>query len=96
MMQVWINPADGQVMAIYRGCKYTGTVWQERGFQEAEAPDNMRITRDHKVALRDGAVTAMETSPNPERPPPPKQMTDIEKIERATGLPIDRLKAALA
>lgn len=73
-MEIWFNPENGQVMAVYtRG--YSGTVWRDRGFERAIAPRNLgRIRRGHRVTVEHGVVVSVEPSPNPEKPQPDRSI----------------------
>lgn len=64
-MQIFYDPANGQVMAIYT-FPYTGSVWQKRGFLPAET--DIPLTRDYRVTVEDGLVVAAEPHENAEQP----------------------------
>lgn len=66
-MQIFYNPEDGQVMAVYSG-RYTGTVWQSRGYLAAES--SIPLTRDHRVTVSGGKVVSAEERVNSEQPEP--------------------------
>ena len=92
----FVDPATGQVMALYENCRPGGTHWQDQGFAEVEVPDNIKITRDKRLTVedRDGKLIAtravdFDNSVKP-APPPPREKTDLElKIEELEA----RLKA---
>lgn len=91
MKQIFYDPKTGQVMAEYRNCRYGGTAWQDKGYVEVEAPDE--VTREHKVAIEAGKVVSFEQSRNPEQPIMPKrQPTETEVLAealRSSGITID-------
>ena len=64
-MEIWYEPTNGQVMAVYSS-RYSGSVWQDAGYLEAESAQ--ALTRDHRVTVSDGKVTAAVQNANPVRP----------------------------
>lgn len=69
-MEIWYNPSDGQVMAVYSH-RYAGQHWSDQGYERAEVPDAFaRVTRDHRVTVEGGVVTGIEATPNPVQPTP--------------------------
>ena len=79
-MNVFYNPVDLQVMAVYTGT-YTGMVWQDLGYVNIELPKGMRAKRDHKLVIVDEKVESLTPAINPIQP----QENDKEKLERLAG-----------
>ena len=73
-MQIFYDPADGQVMAVYTN-RYGGNHWQSLGYLSAES--SVRLTRDHKVTVVDGVVTSYSDSQNPVQPDPPPPGNEV-------------------
>lgn len=85
-MQVFYDPNSMQVMAVAKGCRDSGEAWKASGFVEAEAPDSMPLSRDLKVTVENGIVSAWKASPNPAQPaaPKPKEITALAFMDRFT------------
>jgi hypothetical protein len=76
MTQIFYEEVSGQVMAVYEGCTYSGDVWQSAGYSEAVS--SIPVTRDSKVVVTAGVVTAVEASINPVQAAPPPTLTPAE------------------
>ena len=92
----FIDPATGQVMAPYEGCRPEGTHWQDQGFVEVQVPGGIGLTRDKRLTVEERGgkliATRAEDFENPVKPPPPPppEKTALElKLEELEA----RLKA---
>lgn len=64
MTQVFYEPSSRQVVAIFKGNKYSGTSWGN--LSEVEVDDSLPVSRDTKLVFDGkGEVTGVEASPNP-------------------------------
>ena len=75
-MQIFYNPSDMQVMAVYSD-RYRGAVWTDQGYVALEvvaSDSNMaalqRLRRDCYIVVVDGSVTTVTARSNPVQPQP--------------------------
>jgi nitrite reductase/ring-hydroxylating ferredoxin subunit len=94
-VQIFYDPSDGQVMAVYESCRYAGSVWQDQGFVEAEAPSIMPRSRDLRVTVVDGQVADWEASPNPEQPTPEVREPTLAELLMEAGVDIKAARQRL-
>ncbi|MAH48145.1 hypothetical protein CMI37_20140 [Candidatus Pacearchaeota archaeon] len=67
-MLAFYDPNNGnQVMAVYSH-DTASTAWADQGFLSIRT--DLRPTRDHKLTIKDGKVTALVSSVNPVQPVP--------------------------
>lgn len=94
MTKIVFHHPDGQVEAIYDGCR--PAPGSRDGLIEAVVPSDLKVTRDMRVTVKDGVVTAVEDNPNPVQPQrilEPSTEAVILEAAKAAGLTLD-LEAA--
>jgi len=49
MMEIWVDPATKRIMAIYDPGRYTGTVWQDLGYEKYDAIEDWMLPMEPPV-----------------------------------------------
>ena len=99
-MQIFYNPVDMQIMAVYTHDTDSDT-WEQLGYEKISVAPGLMPTRDCRVmTITDGVLTAFEPSVNPIQPAVPQSELDRQAAKergreklRALGLTDEEISA---